>query len=44
LFIRERQYDPQQASLSSDAEKEKLASLDIHVLMQSKKRLQKLQQ
>ncbi|MCL6248752.1 MFS transporter [Acinetobacter sp. ANC 4945] len=31
LFIRERQYDPQQASLSSDAEKEKLASLDTHV-------------
>ena len=30
LFIRERQYDPQQASLSSDMEKEKLASLDIH--------------
>lgn len=33
LFIRERQYDPQQASFSSDAEKEKLPrlSLDTHV-------------
>lgn len=29
LFIRERQYDPQQASFSSDAEKEKLTSLSL---------------
>ena len=30
FFIRERQFDPQQATLSSDAEKEKLAAMDVN--------------
>lgn len=37
FFIRERQFDPQQATLSSDAEKEKLAAMDVNATESSAK-------
>ena len=37
FFIRERQFDPQQATLSTDAEKEKLAAMDVNTTESSAK-------